>query len=92
VTYYYDNKFVLTEDESYLVPYRREFCFPPISRHPPRDLRLGDPGVCREVRDKLAMGLIVVGDYFPKTKEVIIQVPLETSDYVERRIEEVFGQ
>ena len=37
------------------------------------------------------MGRIVVGDYFPKTKDVIVQVPLEKSEYVERRIEEVFG-
>ena len=46
----------------------------------------------RDVRDRLAVSRIIVGDYYPKTKEVVIQVPLETNDYVEMRIREVFGQ
>jgi hypothetical protein len=32
MTYYFDNKFVLTEDVSYFFPYRREFCFPLMMR------------------------------------------------------------
>ena len=92
ITYYYDNKFVLTEETAYFVPYRSEFCFPPIVDILREIFGLDDPEIYRGVRDRLAIGLIVVGDYFPSTKEVIIQVPLETSDYVERRIEEVFGR
>jgi len=90
-TPYYDNKFLLTEDRSYFVPYRRELCFPPILDILREIFDLDDPEVYREVRDRLAVGRIIVGDFFPSTKEVIIQVPLETSDYVEKRIEEVFG-
>jgi hypothetical protein len=32
-----------------------------------------------------------LGYFEPATKEVVIQTPLETSDYVEKRIGEVFG-
>ena len=39
----------------------------------------------------MAVGRIIVGDHFPSTKEVVIQVPLEKSQYTERRIREVFG-
>jgi len=52
---------------------------------------LDDPEIYRKVRVKLAVGRIVVGDYFPKTKEVMIEVPLEESQYTEKRIREVFG-
>ena len=91
VTYYFDNKFVLTEHGSYFVPYRRELCFPPMEDILGEIFDLDDPGVYREVRDRLAVGLIIVGDYFPSTKEVIIQVPLEKSQYTEKRVREVFG-
>ena len=91
ITYYFCNKFVLTKDRSFFFPYRREFCFPPMRDILGEIFDLDDPKVYGEVRDRLAIGRIIVGDYFPSTKEVIIQVPLETSDYVEKRIEEVFG-
>ncbi len=92
ITYYYDNKFVLTEDSSFFFPYRREFCFPPIIDILREIFDLDDPEVYREVRGRLAIGRIIVGDYFPSTGEVIIQVPLEKSDFVEKRIEGVFGR
>jgi hypothetical protein len=40
---------------------------------------LEDPEVFREVRGRLAVGRIIVGDYFPKTTEVVIQVPCRTT-------------
>ncbi len=92
ITYYFCNKFVLTEHRSFFFPYRQEFSFPPIRDILGEIFDLDDPDVYREVRARLAVGKIIVGDYFPKTEEVIIQVPLVKSDYVERRIEEVFGQ
>jgi len=52
---------------------------------------LDEPEIYREVRGRLAVGMIIIGDYFPSTEEVVIQVPLETNEYVERRIAEVFG-
>ncbi len=92
MTYYFCNKFVLTEQRAYFFPYRREFCFPLIVDILREIFDLDDPGVYRKVRNKLAVGRIIVGDYYPSTEEVVIQVPLEKSDFVERRIEEVFGQ
>jgi len=89
MTYYFTNRFVITEDRAYFVPCRREFDWPDMMDVLREIFDLDDPEVCREVRGKL--GKIIVGDYFPSSKEVIIQVPLETSDYVEKRIEEVFG-
>jgi hypothetical protein len=91
ITYYFCNKFVLTEQRTYFFPYRREFCFPPIRDILGEIFDLDDPKVFRDVKDRLAVGGIIVGDYFPKTKEMVIQVPVETSGYVEKRIDEVFG-
>jgi hypothetical protein len=53
---------------------------------------LDDPKIYRDVRGKLAVGRLVVGDYFPKTEEIVIQVPLESTDYVQKRIDAVFGR
>ena len=91
MSYYYNNKFVLTEQRAYFVPYRRELCFPPIRDILWQVFDLDDPEIYREVRGKLAVGLIIVGDNFPKTKELVIQVPLEESQYTEKRMMEVFG-
>jgi len=91
VTYYFDNKFVLTEHGSYFVPYRRELCFPPMEDILGEISDLDDSEVYREVRGGLAVGKIIVGTFVPKTKEVVIEVPLETNNYVEKRIRKVFG-
>ncbi len=91
MTYYFDNKFVLTEDRSYFFPYRRELCFPPMMDILREIFDLDDPEVYRDVRGRLAIGRIIVGDFFPSTQEVIIQVPLEKCQYTEKRIREVFG-
>ena len=90
ITYYYDNKFVLTERRSYFFPYRRELCFPPMRDILREIFDLDDAEVYRELKGRLAVGGIIVGDYFPSTKELVIQVPLEKSQYTEKRIE-VFG-
>jgi hypothetical protein len=92
ITYYFTNKFVLTEQRAYFFPYRQEFCFPPKMDILREIFDLEDPEVYREVRGRLAVGRIIVGNYFPATKKVIIQVPLETSGFVEKRIREVFGR
>jgi len=90
--YYFANRFVITEDETFFVPYRREFDFPPMIDILREIFDLDDPEVYREIRARLAIGMIIVGDYFPSSKDVVIQVPLETSEYTEKRIREVFGQ
>ena len=92
VTYYFVNRFVITEDRAWFVPYRTEFDWPVLRDILSEIFDLDDPEVYRDVRDRLAVSRIIVGDYYPKTKEVVIQVPLETNDYVEMRIREVFGQ
>ena len=92
ITYYFANRFVITEDETFFVPYRREFDFPPMTDVLREIFDLDDPQVHGEVRGKLAVDGIIVGDFFPRTKQVVIQVPLETSGYVEKRIDEVFGR
>ena len=91
IAYYVDNKFVLTENRAYFVPYRSELDWPPVRNVLGEIFNLDDPEVFGEVRARLAVGRIIVGDYFPKTEEVVIQVPLDISGYVTRRIKEVFG-
>jgi hypothetical protein len=83
---------VITEQRAYFVPYRRELYWPPMRDILWEIFDLDDPKIYRDVRGKLAVGRIVVGDYFPKTEEIVIQVPLESTDYVQKRIDEVFGR
>ncbi len=92
MTYYFANRFVMTEHETFFVPYRREFDFPAMVDVLREIFDLDDPEIYREVRNKLAVGRIIVGDYYPSTEEVVIQVPLEKSQYTEKRIGEVFGR
>ncbi len=91
LTYYVVNRFVITEQRAYFVPYRRELYWPRLKDFLGQIFDLNDTEVYKGVRGRLAVGRIIVGDYYPKTNEVIIQVPLETSGYVERRVAEVFG-
>jgi hypothetical protein len=90
LSYYFENKFVITEDRAYFVPYRRELDWPIM-----RDILGGifdlcDPEVLRDVEGRFSEGRIIVGYYYPKTGHVTIIFPDEWSRYVERRIEEVF--
>ncbi len=91
VPYYHENRFVLTEDRVYFTPYRREFDWPPMRDILGEIFDLDDPEVYKEVEDMFSEDRIIVGSYYPSTKGVVIEVPLETSGYVKRRIEEVFG-
>ncbi len=91
VAYYHENRFVLTEDKAWFVPYRRELDWPPMVDILAAIFDLDDPDVHESVDNMLDDGLMILGSYFPDSGEVIVQVPLEQSDYVEKRIEEVFG-
>lgn len=86
------NKFVLSEDEAYFLPYVNEAEAPSFIQILRQIFDLDDPEVFREVDGKLFGGKIILGYYSPSTKEVIISTPLESSEYVEKRIKEVFGQ
>ena len=91
VPYCHKNRFVITEEQAYFVPYRREFDWPHVRDILGEIFDLDDPEVYREVDGRFSEDRIIVGSYYPSTEGVVIEVPLETSGYVRRRIEEVFG-
>ena len=82
---------MITEDRAYFVPYRREFDWPIMKDILMEIFDLDDPGIYKEVEGRFSEGRIIVGSYFPSNEEIIIHTPLERSGYVQRRIEEVFG-
>jgi hypothetical protein len=91
VSYCHETRFVLTEDRVYFTSYRREFDWPHVRDILGEIFNLDDPEVCGEVEGIFSDGKIIVGSYYPSTEGIVIEVPLETSGYVRRRIEEVFG-
>lgn len=91
LAYYHENKFVITEDEAYFVPYRREIDWPIMRDILGAIFDLDDPEVYRDVEGRFSEGRIIVGYYYPKTGHITIVFPEEWIRHVERRIEEVFG-
>jgi hypothetical protein len=91
LAYYFENKFVITEDRAYFVPYRRELDWPIMRDILMEIFDLGDPEVYRDVEGRFSEGRVIVGSYFPKTSHVTIIFPEEWSRYVQKRIKEVFG-
>ena len=87
----YESKFVITEDEAYFVPYLDRMDAPKMIEILGEIFDLDDPEVYREVDGKLFSGRIILGHYDPSNKEVVVSTPLETNEYVEKRIKEVFG-
>jgi hypothetical protein len=84
-----ESKFAITEDAAYFVPYLDNA--PTLVEILQEIFDLNDPQVFADVDGKLFGGRIILGYYNPYTKEIVIHTPLETSEYVERRIKEVFG-
>ena len=91
VAYYHENRFVITEDKAWFVPYRRELDWPRAIDILAAIFDLDDPAVHESVDHMLDGGSLIIGSYFPSSGEVIVQVPLELSEYTRRRIGEVFG-
>ena len=89
--YYFENKFVITEDRAYFVPYKREFDWPNMEDILMEIFDLDDPEVYVEVGGRFSEGRVIVGYYYPKSGRITIIFPEEWSRYVERRIEEVFS-
>ncbi len=87
----HENKFVITNDEAYFLPYLNRDDAPTMAEILGEIFDLDDPQVHRDVDGRLFGGRIILGYFEPATKEVVIHVPLETSGYVEERIKEVFG-
>ena len=92
LTYYHENKFVITENRAYFVPYRRELDWPVMGDILGQIFDLDDPEVYRDIEVRFSEGRIIVGYYYPKTGHVTIIFPEEWGRYVERRIAEVFGR
>ena len=91
VAYYHENRFVITEDGAWFVPYRRELDWPTARDILAEIFDLDDPAVYESADKMLDDGLIVIGSFFPSNGEVIVQVPLESNGYTRGRIGEVFG-
>lgn len=88
--YYHENKFVITEDRAYFVPYRRELDYPGMKAILAEVFDLNDPKVYEGVKARFSEGTIIVGSYFPSTKQTIIDTPSEANEYVEKRLQDVF--
>jgi hypothetical protein len=86
-----ENKFVITEDRAYFLPYLNRAEAPPFIEILGEIFNLEDPEIYREVDGKLFGGKIILGHYSPFNKEVIISTPLEISEDVEKRIKDIFG-
>ena len=84
-----ENKFVITEDRTYFLPCsNREETpwFTEILKE-----IFDDPEVSRRVEERMVERKIIMGYYDPSNEQVQVHVPLETSEYVKKRIREVFG-
>ncbi len=68
------NKFVITEDAAYFVPCPDNS--PAMIEILGEVFDLDNPEIFREVDDKLDEGRIILGDYRPSTKEIIVHTPL----------------
>ncbi len=86
-----ENKFVITEDRAYFVPFIKTLNKPGTIDILVHAFDLEDPEIYREVSGKLIAGKLIRGHYDPSTKEVVIMGPTEPSAYLERRIKDVFG-
>ncbi len=91
VVYYHENRFVLTEDGAWFVPYRRELDWPTARNIVVEIFDLDDPDIHNSVDNMLDSGSLIIGSYFSSSGEVIVQVPLEPSGCTRSRIEEVFA-
>jgi hypothetical protein len=85
-----ENKFLITEDIAYFLPYLNRSEAARFIEILQEIFDLNDPEIVKEVDGKLFGERIILGYYEPSTKEVVIHVPLETSEYIEKRIKEVF--
>jgi len=90
VAYYHENRFIITEDGAWFVPYGRELDWPPIADILAAIFDLDDPEVVEDLDRTFLEGRMIFGYYYPKTNSIKIDFPEVWGGYVERRIEEVF--
>lgn len=89
--YHCENKFVITEDCAYFVPVIRTLDGPSMVDILGCIFDLEDEEVMREVDGELFGGRLILGYFDPSTKEVIVHSHGDTSDYLVKRIKDVFG-
>ncbi len=89
--YHCENKFVITEDHAYFVPVIRSLDGPSMVDILARIFDLEDEGVVQEVEEKLSEGKLILGYFDPSRSEVIVHGHGNTSGYLVKRIEDVFG-
>jgi hypothetical protein len=88
----YKNKFVVTEDNAYFIPCVEDTDVPWFKDILNEIFNLDDPEVHKRVDDRLAGERIILGYFDPSNEEIIVHTPLETSEYVEKRFKEIFGE
>lgn len=89
--YYGENKFVITENRAYFIPYRRELDYPNMKAILMEIFDLNDPETYEGVKARFSEGTIIVGSYFSSTRQRIIDTPPDVNEYVEKRLKDVFG-
>ncbi len=80
------NKFVITEDRAYFLPYSNREETPWFTEILKEIFDLDNPEVSRNVEERISEEKIIMGYYDPSSEQVEVHVPLETSEYVEKRI------
>ena len=85
-----ENKFVITEDRAYFLSYSNTKETPWFMEILEDIFDLDDHEVSSNVEERISEGKIIMGYYEPLIERLEVHVPLETSEYVEKRIREVF--
>ena len=86
-----ENKFIITEDAAYFVPFIKALNRPGTIDILAHAFDLEDPDVFNDVSERLLTGYVIRGHYDPSTGQVAIMGASEPSAYLDRRIEDVFG-
>ena len=84
-----ENKFVITEERAYFPPCEDRDEAPRFIEILEEIFDLDGPEY-EEVEEKLSEGRIILGYYEPSSGGIEIHLPLESNDYVEKRIKEIF--
>lgn len=86
------SKFVITEDDAFFVFYEGSEVSPPdFVAILGAVFDLDDEEVFKSLEESMDDGLLILGYYDPPSGEVDIHIPLERTEYVEKRLAEVIG-
>ena len=86
------SKFVVTEDDAFFVSYEGSEVSPPdFVAILGAVFDLDDEEVFKSLGKSMDDGLLILGYYDPPSGEVDIHIPLERTEYVEKRLAEIIG-